>query len=172
MSLVLLRKSNLFRTGLFFAFWTVFIMGFGNGGKLYAATQLVPAGKSVVLRVTESITSSQVNPGDQITVVVAMDVKENGKTVIKAGTPGVANVSSVEKRGAIGAPGSVTIKVVSTTDIDGNKVDLSGSLFREGKNKQTSALLLGLFLCIILLFTIKGKDGTIASGSEIRATVI
>lgn len=172
MSLILLRKSSFFRTGLLFAFWAVFVMGLGDGGKLYAATQLVPSGKTVVFRVTENISSAKVNPGDQLTVVVAMDVKVNGKIVIKSGTPGIVNVSTVEKKGGIGKPGSITVQAISTTDIEGNKVDLNGSLSREGKNKQTSALLLGIFICFILLFTIKGKDGTITAGSQIRATVI
>jgi hypothetical protein len=99
-------------------------------------------------------------------------VEVNGTVVITKGTTAVVRVASVEKRGAIGDPGKITLDVVSTTDVDGKTVNLSGSLMREGKSKQVTAILLGLLICIILLFTTKGKPAEIGPGSQIRATTV
>jgi len=172
MSLSKLRKGRIFYLAWIFAFWTAILFCCSESGKLYAASAVIPTGTSVVLEVTALVNSEAVNPGDSVQVKVAQDVEVNGKVVIKGGTAAVAKVASVEKKGMLGAPGKITVEVVSTTDVDGKKVGLSGSLFREGKSKVVTSVLLGILICILFLFFIKGGDAEITPGTQIRATTV
>ncbi|MHA2260724.1 MAG: hypothetical protein ACXACO_22380 [Promethearchaeota archaeon] len=110
------------------------------------------------------------NVGDPVDLSVARDVDINGKVVIRQGTRATGEVVSVEKKGYVGKPGKIAIAVRSVTAVDGTEVRLRDTVTQEGKSKETTALLLGLIVCILLLL-IKGESSIIPAGTEIKAYV-
>jgi len=55
--------------------------------------------------------------------------------------------------------------------VDGKEVPIRATLSQEGKNKVVTALLIGLILCILGLFLIKGGDAIVPAGTEVKAYV-
>lgn len=167
-----IRKSKLFFTlGLICSFWSMSVMCFGYSAASLATTLTLKAGTPVLLRVEKSMTSKTAHVGDSVDLIVVRDVKIDGKIVISAGTLARGEISSVDREGVVGKPGNISITVKSVTAVDGQDVLIRASLTREGKGKQTTALLVGLLLCVIGIFLIKGEGGTIKAGSEIKAYV-
>lgn len=155
-----IRKSKLFFTlGLICSFWSMSVMCFGYSAAALATTLTLKAGTPVLLKVEKSIISKTAHVGDSVHLIVIRDVKVDGKTVISAGTLARGEISSVVKEGIVGKPGEISITVKSATAVDGQDVLIRATLTREGKNKQTTALIVGLLLCIIGLFLIKGEGG-------------
>jgi hypothetical protein len=166
------RKSKaLFIPGLVLAFWTMSVWCFGFTTTAIAEQLILKAGTPVLLRVDKSITTEYANVGDPVDLIVVRDVKVGDTIVIERGTLATGQVSEVQKSGVVGKPGKISI-VVDRVPGKGNvEVPLRAALTREGKGKQTSALLVGLILCILGLFLIKGESGVIQAGSEIKAYV-
>lgn len=127
-------------------------------------------GTPVALRVTQMVTSETSHIGDMVHLEVLRDVTIDGKVVIEAGTPAEGEVVSASDRGFIGEPGRVGIAVNTTKAIDGQTVYLRSTLHREGQDKQTLSLVLGIIICFLFLF-LKGKEAEISSGSEVKAYV-
>ena len=169
---MIIRKSKiLFTLGLVLSLWSMSITNLGFAATAIAEKVILKAGTPVLLMVEKSISSDIAMVGDLVDLMVIREVKVDGKTVIEAGTMARGEVSAVEKKGAIGKPGTVSIAVNSVQGVGDVNVPLRATLTREGKNKQTTALLVGLLLCILGLFLIKGKSGVVTSGSEIKAYV-
>ena len=167
-----IRKSKtLFSLGLFFSFWTMFIFSFGYAGAALAEKVTLREGTPVILSLERSLDSNFARVGDPVDFVVIRDVKVNGKIVVEAGTHARGEVASVEGKGVIGKPGKISVVVRTVTAVDGQDVPIRATITREGKSKQTTALLVGLILCILGLFLIKGEHGVIPSGSEVKAYV-
>jgi len=164
------RSKVLFPLGLFISFWALLIINFSSPISAVAANITIKAGTPVILTVEKSIDSEVANVGDPVHLSVARDVEINGKVVINRGTRATGEVVSVEKKGYVGKPGKIAIAVRSATAVDGTEVRLRDTVTREGKSQQTTALLLGLIVCILLLF-IKGESSIIPVGTEIKAYV-
>ncbi|HTL47623.1 MAG TPA: DUF2085 domain-containing protein [Verrucomicrobiae bacterium] len=137
----------------------------------YAQTGIqLKRGTPVAMRVTQMVSSETSHIGDLVHLEVLRDVTEDGKVMIAAGTPAEGEVVAASDRGFIGEPGRVGISVTSTTATDGQTVYLRSTLHREGQDKQTLSLVLGILLCFLFLF-MKGKEAEIMSGSEVKAYV-
>ena len=98
------------------------------------------------------VSSETSHLGDLVHLEVVRDVVVDGKVVIEVGTPAEGEIVAASDRGFIGEPGRVGIGVRSTTTVDGQSVYLRSTLHREGKDKQTLSLVLGLVLCFLFLF--------------------
>lgn len=105
-------------------------------------------------------------------VVVNNDIKtKNGTILIKAGTPVVVEYRSKKAKG-VGRPGSIYMRFLSTTAVDGTKVNLECQPIEvEGENKRGVALGVGLGLgltfvwpCLFVLCK-KGGQATINSNT-------
>jgi len=169
---MVIRKSKLlFTLGLVLSLWSMSLTNFGFSATAIAEKVILKAGTPVILSLEKSISTDTANVGDLVDLVVVREVKIDGKTVIETGAMARGEVSAVEKKGAIGKPGKISIAVKSVAAVDGKNVPLRATLTREGKGKETTALLVGLILCILGLFLIKGENGVITSGSEIKAYV-
>jgi len=167
-----IRKSKLlFALGLFCAFWSHVCYVFWYTATAIAAKLTLRSGTPVILSLEKSISTDTAIVGDPVDLIVIRDVKVDGKVVISTGTGARGEISAVENEGMIGKPGRISITVKSVTGVDGTHVPLRASLTREGKSKQTTSLLVGLLLCILGLFLIKGGKGLIQAGSEIKAYV-
>ncbi len=165
------RRSNFFFTfGLLMSFLALFLMNFSSPISALAANLTIKEGTPVALRLEKSINSDTVYVGDPVDLVVARDVKVNGKVVISQGTRTGGEVAFVEEKGLIGKPGKIMITVRSTTAVDGTEVPLRATVTREGKSKQTLAIILGIVLCLFILL-MKGESAVIPAGYEIKAYV-
>lgn len=131
---------------------------------------VLKAGTPVNLRLTEEVSPKTKNVGDVIHFEVVGDVKVGNNVVVKAGAPAEGEVTILEKRAMLGRPDKIAFMVRSTQAVDGNRVPLRATLTREGQEKETSSLALGLFLCFLFLWQ-KGGTAEFPVGTEIRAYV-
>ena len=63
------------------------------------------------------------------------------------------------------------VQIKSVKSVDGQDIYLAGgNVYEEGEDKAALAIILGLFVCILLL-TIKGKNAEIPAGFAFNASV-
>ncbi|OGX03456.1 MAG: hypothetical protein A3G87_05720 [Omnitrophica bacterium RIFCSPLOWO2_12_FULL_50_11] len=140
------------------------------GQAVEAGAVQLKRGTPVSLRLTQMVSSETSHLGDIVHMEVLRDVVVDGKVVIDAGTPVQGEVIAASDRGFIGEAGRVGISVKSTSTVDGRTVYLRSTLHREGEEKQTLSLVLGLVLCFLFLF-MKGGEAEIMAGSEVKAYI-
>ena len=134
-------------------------------------TVVLNAGTSIPLETMNVIKSNNATVGRTIDLRVTRDVKVDGQTVIQAGSIAKGQIIRSEKAKGIGKAGFLEIQIKSVTAIDGQEVYLSGgNINEEGDDKQSLAIVLGIFVCILLLL-IKGKDAEIPPGFSINSNV-
>lgn len=132
---------------------------------------LLKAGTQLQLELVNMIDTEMITSGQTIDFRVKFDVKADGKVVIAAGSIAKGQVIRAEKAKALGKAGQVQIEIKSVTAVDGSHVYLSGgNVFREGEDKQTLSIVLGLFVCILFLLK-KGENVQIASGTSFDVQV-
>ena len=129
---------------------------------------------NVGIEITKKIRKDNVKKETESAVVVN-DIKKDGKVVIAAGTPVVLDIEYSKHRG-MGVPGTIAVKPVSTTDVNGQVVPLSGDTKNDtGKNKRGAAIgcgvVFGIILCPVgfLFFCIKGGNASIPAGTQMVA---
>lgn len=171
-----MRKGRaLFTVGLVLSFWSMWLMNFSMPASaaytVIAGKVKLPSGTPVVLRLSVSLNSATAKQGDQVTFEVAGPVEIEGKVLIAQSAIATGEVSSVEKRGAIGEAAKIMVNLRSVKAVDGKEVPIRATLSQEGKNKQVTALLVGLILCILGLFLIKGGEAIVPAGTEVKAYV-
>src|ERR1700678_3869665 len=86
---------------------------------------VVPGGTTVVVGLTEPLSSGSANENDQVALVVKHDVVVNGLVVIAAGANGHATVTSVARAGGNGSGGKIAMSVDWVYSVDGGRVALS-----------------------------------------------
>ncbi len=135
------------------------------------AQQTVNVGLEVVKTLRKDKLKSETG-----SVVVSNDVVKDGKIVIAAGTPVVLDIQSEKHRG-LGKPGTITVRPVSTTDVNGQVVSLNGAEKSDiGKNRHGAAVACGIVFGIItfpvglLFLCIKGGNASIPAGTQMVAT--
>jgi len=136
----------------------------------YAASVTIPNGTPVVFRLTETISSETHHVGDIVHMEVALDVIVDGVTAIKAGTPAQGDVVSAEEKGWLGEPGKLSLSMRNVKAVDGSRVPVRATLTREGKDKQSMTVILGVILCFLFLL-MKGKSVEFQAGSEIKGYI-
>ncbi|MBX7052874.1 MAG: hypothetical protein K1X54_12620 [Flavobacteriales bacterium] len=146
----------------------ILFMSFKINGK---GEIILQAGTNVALETTNMIQSDMVAVGQIIDFRVKYDVKVDGKTVIAAGSLAHGQVMRAQKPKGIGKPGSVDIQIKTVTAVDGQEVFLSGgNVYQEGEERQTEAILLGIFVCILFL-AMKGKNAQVPAGYQVSSSV-
>jgi len=169
------RCKLLFTLGLVLSFWAMWLTNFSQpASAAYVALAekvKLTSGTPVTLRLPVSINSSTAKQGDTVTFEVARNVEVNGKVVISQGAIATGEVASVEKSGIIGAGGKLMVNLRSVKAVDGKEVPIRATLSQEGKDKQLTAILIGILLCILGLFLIKGGDAIVPAGTEVKAYV-
>lgn len=132
---------------------------------------ILNAGTSIPLETVSMIQSDLVSVGQTIDFRVKSDVKVDGKTVVAAGSIAKGQVMRAQKAKGIGKEGFVEIQIKSVTALDGQEVFLTGgNVYQEGEDKQTLAILLGVFVCILFL-TIKGENAQVPPGFQVTSSV-
>lgn len=132
---------------------------------------LLPAGTPVALETIGVIVSEGATVGQLIDFKVRADVKVGDKVVIPAGSIAKAQVSRVQSPKGLGKEGFIELQLKSVKAVDGKEVPLSsGNIYKEGQDKSTLSIVLGIFVCILFLF-MKGKNAEIPPGYQVDATV-
>jgi hypothetical protein len=132
---------------------------------------MLSAGSVVSLENPTEINSENLIAGQSIDFIVQSDVKVDGKVVITSGSIAKGIVTRVQKAKGLGKEGSLEIEIKSVQAIDGTEVRLTSTKVSEvGEDRQTAAILLGVFICILFL-TKKGKNAVIPNGFSIDGRV-
>lgn len=133
----------------------------------YAETLRLPAGTPVRFTFPEEITSRDYHTGEAVSCFVFDDVKIGAETVIRAGTPAVATVSRSEESYFVGSAGLIKVKVLSTTTVDGQQVQIyAANLSAGGKEKTIESVAVAYICCIFALF-MRGDEGKIVANSVV-----
>jgi hypothetical protein len=133
-----------------------------------AAELVIPDGTELTVVTTEEISSKTAVEGDPINFKVDEDIKVNGKTVVAKGSLVKGEVSNSKKSGRMGKGGQLSIRILSTESVDGQKVKLRASKGKEGDDKTGTTVAL-VVLFGPLGFLKKGKDAKIKEGTRIKA---
>jgi len=87
---------------------------------------------------------------DEAVIAINNDVYDNnGKLLIKAGTPIQCTIEKKKRKG-VGKEGSVAITFNSVKSVNGEDILLSGNFKKEGENLQSKALGVGLGVGLML----------------------
>jgi hypothetical protein len=133
---------------------------------------ILPAGTMISLETASIIRSDQVTPGQMIDLRVKSDVKVGDITVIKAGSLAKAQVLRSSKAKGLGKAGYVEIQIKNVMAVDGQELFLNGgNVYREGEDAQTTAIILGVVVCLLFL-TIKGKNAMIPAGYQLSTYTV
>ncbi|MET0647839.1 MAG: hypothetical protein ABW208_14580 [Pyrinomonadaceae bacterium] len=134
-----------------------------------AAGEIVlPDGTELTVITTEEISSKTATEGDPLTFKIDEDVLVNGKVVIARGALVKGEISNAKKSGRMGKGGTLSIRILSTTTVDDQKVKLRASKGKEGDDKTGTTVAL-VVLFGPLGFLKKGKDAKIKEGTRIKA---
>lgn len=134
---------------------------------LFAAVPL-DRGTMLVVRLLSSVKS---NSKESASVIIENDVKgKNGEILIKKGTLVQTSIKREKAKGC-GRPGSVDMKCISTTAVDGQTILLDGGCSETGRNNKGLAFGLGIGLGVTFLpmvgfafLAIHGESATIEPG--------
>ena len=129
---------------------------------------VLPDGTELTVITTEEITSKTATEGDPLNFKMDEDVKVNGKVVIAKGALVKGEISNAKKSGRMGKGGQLSIRILSTESVDGQKVKLRASKGKEGDDKTGTTVAL-VVLFGPLGFLKKGKDAKIKEGTRIKA---
>lgn len=160
-----MKKKNLKVVSIF----VIALLFFQSSIQLVAVT--VPVGTMIQLEVTNTISTLNAHIGQKVNFRVLNDVSINGELAVKGGSRAVGKVVSVDKNGALGKPGSMSIQLSRVTAVDGNIIPISANSVLKGQDKSTTAIVVTLLLCVFGLF-IEGGDAVLQAGSIIEAEVI
>jgi hypothetical protein len=147
---------------------SIFLMSF-KSAEMESVT--LQAGTGMTLETVTTLDSSEIFVGQIIDFRVKYDVKAEGMTVIPGGSIAQGQVVRAQSARGLGKPGSFEVQIRSVRAVDGQEIFLSGgNLFQEGEDRETEAIVLGIFVCILFL-TKQGKDARLIAGYQVGASV-
>jgi len=137
-----------------------------------AATVTIPAGTRIFIELDQLVSSDvkEFDVGEFVTGHVWRNVVVDGQTVIGAGAPMTLQVSAMQKRRTFGRPGTVEIRAVSVTGVDGSEIFLSGGYDKRGESRIVLSSTLAALVAWPTLF-IKGKEAELPPGTVFDAAV-
>ncbi|MGH2396535.1 MAG: DUF2085 domain-containing protein [bacterium] len=143
------------------------------------ADQVAPlrGGTPVFLVFDRSVDSEAANEGDTIYLRVLRPVVVDDAVVIRSGENARAKIIEIKKAKGWGTGGNLTVRVDSTTAVDGQEVPLRGVQRHEGEGKVGTATAVGVgagLLClpaVLFGFAVKGEEGRIPIAHEVKAYV-
>lgn len=137
-----------------------------------AATITIPAGTRIFGELDELVSSDvkEFEVGDFIGGHVWRNIVVDGQTVIAAGSPLTLQVSAIQKRRTFGRAGSVEVRAVSVTAVDGNEIFLDGGYDKRGESRVVLSSTLAALVAWPTLF-IKGREAELPPGTVFDAAV-
>lgn len=90
----------------------------------------------VRIKPLKKITTSNIDlkEGDEVDFVIVEDVLINSKTHIKAGEPVTGIITTIEENNILAKPAKLYIENIKTKNIDGQRVNLKGLVYKSGND--------------------------------------
>ena len=129
----------------------------------------LPSGSLVPVVTREELTSQRHRKGDLLTLEVGEDVVIDGHIAIPQGTPVVAELTLVEKKGLMGHAGKLEARTLYM-ELPSGPVRLSGELAVAGRS-QTGLATAATALVSGFAFVITGKSAVIPAGTSLIAVL-
>ncbi len=130
---------------------------------------LLTEGTDVQLTFDEDLSSKTAVEGDEVTLVLADDLKVGDVVVAKAGSKAEGEVTNAKKAGMMGKAGELNIRL-NYLKVGGLKVRLRGTKGKEGESGTTGAIVLTVLFGPIGLIK-HGKDIDIKKGTALKVYV-
>lgn len=111
---------------------------------LLSAATTIPAGTSINVTTSQSVSSKTAKVGQSITGSVSSDVKVGGKVVIPKGSPAKLVVAGVQPSGRLSTPAKLWLRLRSVT-VNGKTIAVSTSLAgqTEGSKAKRDTVFIG-----------------------------
>lgn len=140
---------------------------------VFAARVVIPEETEIKVKFspTVEVKSGKLQPGIELPITLAEDIKIGGKTIIEAGAEGKAKVLEITDSSRPGKPGFIKVGFVELgtkgeyKTADGSMIKLAGVAEDKGKSRKLLSwiFILGLF--------IKGSDGEIDTAAVYPAMI-
>ncbi len=135
-----------------------------------AASAVLTDGTPVVLRILETVSSSDAWVGKQIAFEVANDVKVGETVVIAKGSPAFGSVTRVKMTEMLGESGALEFSLDYVRMVNGEEAKLSAHAGGEGGGRE-GVVWTGAILVSPAFLFIYGKDKTVHKGATITAYI-
>ncbi|MGD0830732.1 MAG: hypothetical protein ABR907_07305 [Terracidiphilus sp.] len=133
------------------------------------AELLLSEGTDVPLLFDEDISSKSSAEGDEVTFVLAEDIKVGDVVVVKAGAKAQGEVTNAKKAGMMGKAGELNVRL-NYLKVGSAKIKIRGTKGKEGESGTTGAIVLTVLFGPIGLIK-HGKDIDIKKGTALKAYV-
>jgi hypothetical protein len=131
----------------------------------------LPNSSVVVVKTMDTISASEYASGQEVVLVVAADVRINGKVLIAAGAPAFGFIEEAKGSGMAGIAGKLSLSINSATAVDGTIVQVTGKMLSQGDSEVGGTVAVGVILCPLALLN-KGEDGALPVGAQARAMTV
>src|SRR5579875_1197996 len=119
--------------------WKYLVTAFAFTASL-ALAQSIPAGTTIKVRNTSTISSKTAHAGDKWSGTLAADVRADGKVIARRGDPVEGTVTNAESSGRLSKPGTLTLVVNS---VNGQNVTTNGWITEGGSHKKRNVGAIG-----------------------------
>jgi hypothetical protein len=116
-----------------------------------------------------TVNSKKTDVGDKIPLTLAEDLKDGDTVLVKKGAPAFAVVTEADGSRGGGVPGEIAF-AVDSLNVNGKRVKLNGSAFKEGQDKAGSAIALAVAFPLAALLK-HGEQAEIKKGTPFTAFV-
>ena len=130
---------------------------------------LLPEGTDVSLLFDEDLSSKTATQDDEVTFILAEDLKVGNIVVAKEGSKARGEVTNAQRAGMMGKAGQLNIRL-TYLKVGNFKVKLRGVKGKEGESGTTGAIVLTVLFGPIGLIK-HGKDININKGTALKAYV-
>jgi len=130
---------------------------------------ILRAGTVVPLVFATTVNSKKTDVGDKIPLTLAEDLKDGDTVLVKKGAPAFAVVTEADGSRGGGVPGEIAF-AVDSLNVNGKRVKLNGSAFKEGQDKAGSAIALAVAFPLAALLK-HGEQAEIKKGTPLTAFV-
>lgn len=127
---------------------------------------VIPDATSVMVLLSEDVSSAKVTQGQEIHFRVAEDVIVDNTVVIRADAPVSATVLEVKKKGKFGKAGMLIIQFDTVRAVNGQNVRLMGHDSREGENRHVAVGAVGV--AALAVFPPAGLAGLFIHGKDVE----
>jgi hypothetical protein len=135
-------------------------------GNILTVPVIVPDGTEFSVQTLQFLTSETANVGDQVQMEVDNSLVVDGAIAIAAGTPVRGTVASVAHASRMGRSGNISIRVETTSAVDGQRVPLRATKSQTEGDATGSTIALTLIVSPLFLLR-RGNDVGYQPGTKI-----
>lgn len=135
-------------------------------GNILTTPVTVPDGTEFTAQTLEFLSSESANTGDDVQMEVDNNLVVDGVIAIAAGTPVRGSIANVTHASRMGRSGNISIRVESTTAVDGQRVPVRATKAQAEGDKTGSTIALSLIVSPLFLLR-RGNDVAYQPGTKI-----